>query len=294
MRLGAEFEKITQLTPELEVSLQQRLENAVLNCRSEGEPLAYGNVVMAAMILGDLTDRSYGLVTYAWNEDLLYEYVKGHKTELGVRLYSEEVESYLEVEPGCHLSRYFRESVGYLFAERLPGTYKRIKGAQKKPCFKRLDCCERGIVAGLSLDDELIVVKNTLSSQESEIARELGKIGLAPIVFESTISAIAEEFILDPTILNFVDNPYFVGHSMGWIISELHKKGIIYNNRFFDHIFVGKTSGVRIIDLEAAYRGDNYSNDWDRARREINEIIFKDEESKSEALRGLNDSKQKF
>lgn len=172
-----------------------------------------------------------------------------------------------------------QENLGKILS-RLPNTKELVLKADSPVLFGELDKCERGLVGLLLLEERSTVIKWTNSDQESEVAKFCGEKGLSPLVYESKLDCIAEEFITNPRIKSFKDKPEMVGRTIGLMIRKLHDVGVVYDNRFLDHICVepgsdDMISRVRIIDLESAKFSDNLDIDIKNALSELS-MFYKD------------------
>ncbi len=273
------YEPIVEIDEPLRVSALERLREAVTEVRGEDDPIIYSTVMNAVIRNSRVVDMAHVLLVEGWNEKLAYQFVAEHSEELGITLYRGVVEPYLEIEPGGHALARFREQVGYFLVEHAPKTFEKIRLA-KKASFDRLDQCERGIVGEILLvsqeeEEEFLVLKCTRSSVESEIAEHLGRLGLAPVVFESTVSILVEEYIPDPSIDRLLSyGPGFVGEAIGQILRAIHDQGVVYNNRIEGHVLVNlEDKRQRIIDLESADWGNDFESDWQEAESELRNLF---------------------
>lgn len=278
--------RILTIDEQLQPEIERRLGQAVDYLKGEGRPLTYSNVVRE-VISSPVWDQVNWLFSFPFNEKTLFAYLKKQKDRYGILLFSEELGKHLDIEPREITERLFREDLGYFVIRHLPETYQRIFSAEKRPVFYRADICERGIVGFLVLDHEQMVVKTTLSDEETQIAKQLGEKGLSPRVFEGTRDVLAEELITDPPVREFIAEPDFVGECMGRILRAVHEEGIVYNNRLYDHVRVGVRKPlrprVRLIDFESAHRGNDFQSDWTDARYELETIIYPDDFQKRAA-----------
>jgi hypothetical protein len=267
--------------------LDDAIGQAIALCQERNDPLHFRNVYIALLVINALDPETLT------DESLVYQYVQHVHERLGIPLYADRISDILSIEPGSPVTWTLRESIGYMFYERLPRTREVIRTARTNPIFERLDYCERGLVAQLNVDGQLYVVKTTLSDVETEIACHLGNVNLAPHVLESTPDEIVEEFILDPPLEHFSQYPLFIADQLGRIITELHQCGVIYNNTLLRHVFIREeVQLVRIIDLEGAYWGSDFDVDWDHAIADLARI-YPDERLRTIAESRLMEWKHK-
>lgn len=251
--------------------LDRTVKESVRLCQENERPLNFRNIVICAS-LAAINEESLPKFV---DERELYRHVVETDGNFGIRLYVSQIERRLLVEPGYPIKPLpsFREEVARVIIEHLPETDRTIKESAGPASFYRLDQCERGIVGALVIDEQPSVLKLTNSKRETEIARHLGEKGLAPRVIEADEFVILEEFISDLPITRFASRPAFLGRRAGWLLRSIHDEGIVYDNRFLDHIRVRRFPlRTRIIDLEGAKwsrSSDDIQTDWNRLGDEI-------------------------
>lgn len=184
----------------------------------------------------------------------------------------------------------FAEGLGYLLT-RLSKTGKRVLSRREPVRFAKLDQDERQIVGLLDFKRRPTVIKLTNSDSEAEVATYAGERSLGPVVYESTPFMIAEEWISGVEIGRYKNYPEFVGQAIGLMVRDLHKAGIVYDNRLLDHVMVervsrGKTR-LRIIDLESAGRSQNFATDLRTAVKELKRFYDGDLVSLRQALKSF-------
>ena len=273
--------------------LDIRIGQAVEELREEDRDITFPRVVKTALS-NSLIELPFWkklnfLLSYPFNEEILFRYLYEHKDRFGIEFFSEELLKYVVVEDNEPKTHHFIESLGY-WLRQLPNTWNEVVSAEQPCAFSRLDICERGLVGTLVIGGVPRVVKLAASKVETEIAIALGEKKLTPRVFEATPSIIAEEYILYPPINHNRNAPELVGGCVGWILHAIHKMEVIYDNRILDHVLSSPTKqpDIRIIDLEGAYRGTDFDVDWEAAAREILKFYGKDTRSTNRALSFLN------
>lgn len=287
--MGSTVDNEFSITPEQNTALFTIIPQAIARCREYGDAINFRNVYNSLLVIDSAGAPAIPPIFTGsmFNDEQLYQFLLIHNEQFSIPLYSDAIMQVLDIEPGYHPTRTFIEAVGFIFFTRLPRTLALIQNARYRPTFFRIHNCERGLVALLEVDDQRFIVKSAAYHEDTELAQSLGAMELAPQVFEATPYELTEEFIEDPPILALTSKPKLVGDALGWIIHELHAQGVVYANNFSKHVLVGSRMlgrpRVRIIDLEFAYRGNDFSVDWEQAMREL-VYLFPDEKQRQIAV----------
>lgn len=260
-----------------QAKLNAMVRQAVSTTHQDGQLPTLKNVI-SQMAIAQSPQSASWMISPMMFEQQIYDSLKANKQELGIALYSDEIAGCLDIEPGQQVTKVFQEEVGRILVENLPSTLQRIKSIRsRRATLHRLDVCERGIVTLVQSGRERMVIKDSYREEEPEIALYLGREKLSPRIFETNDGVIAEEFISDPSVLTLYRDPTLVGYAIGKILYELHRRGVIYDNRTRDHVLVKKRwfkePIVRVIDLSDAYRGTDFERDWERTEDDLDKIF---------------------
>lgn len=239
---------------------------------------------------GKMRERLFASANLFFDDDFLYSIFHPLKKKYDIKLYSDELKSNLEI----HIPGVAEVEILGSFLNEMPEYYSILK--KKKSHVELLsDGSERGYVYGIVIDGEKHVLKPFQDMKnEPIIAISADQLKVGPQIKAIGIRCFAEEFISGNSLLSLIlrsEGEYLnIPAEVGRIYGILHGNGILYNDRFMDHMFFDRNYNARLIDYGMSLKTENFSEDfhyidsWIRESKGIGNIFH---ESYEKALKGV-------